>query len=231
MTTRFGSSRGFAPAWAALAAMVLLGSARPAHAGFFTRTVNVTLDAGNLESYDLDVDLNGTTDFTFTAAFVPDPFLSVGFDVIDFPFGGNNGVVIDAPTGDGFPTVSRLGAGGTVSAANAFSSASFDQGNLFFFTTFDPPSGNFLGRTGFVGLRFDRAGGTVFGFAQVTVNGLDATGNPLGLTIGTVGYSDVPGQAVRIPAVPVPATLPLFAAGGAALLGVRRWRKAAGGAA
>jgi hypothetical protein len=130
--------------------------------------------------------------------------LFVGFDVMDFPFGGNNGVVIDMPTFDGFPTASRLAIGDTVSGANTFSLASFDQGNLFFFTTLDPPSGNFGGQHGFLGLRFDRGGGTVFGFAEVTVNDRNAPVNPLGLTIGTVGYDDVPGRAVLITAVPEP---------------------------
>ena len=189
-------------------ALALLGLGSPSKADPITRNVNVTLNALNVESFDLDVDLDGVIDFKFTAALVPDPVLSVGFAVVDFPFGSNNGVVIDRPTFDGFPTASRLAAGDTVSSAATFSLASFDQGNLFFFTTLDPPSGNFGGQHGFVGLRFDRAGGTVFGFAEITVNDLNAPVNPLGLTIGTVGYDDVPGRAVVIPtAVPEPCSL------------------------
>ena len=100
-------------------------------------------------------------------------------------------------------SATRLAEGNTVSAANTFSSASFDQANLFFFTTFDPPSGNFEGRTGFLGLRFDSPSGTLFGFAQITVNSLTAPVNPLGLTIGTVGFESAPGQPITIP-VPEP---------------------------
>lgn len=140
-------SRRAVPVWVTLsAALVLLGLGQSAQAGLMTHDVNVTLNAGNIESYSLDVNLDGKTDFTFTAALVLDPILSVGFDQVEFPF-GNNGVVIDKATSDGFPTASRLAVGDTVSAANTFSSSS-DKGNLFFFTSFDPPSGNFGGHTG-----------------------------------------------------------------------------------
>ncbi len=214
-----------------LTAVGLSVPSQPAKAALVIRNVNVTLDAAIPDSFDLDVDLDGTIDFTFTAAFVPDPFLSVGFDVVDFPFASNNGVVIDAPTGDGFPTASLLGLGGTVSGSNDFSSASFDQGNLFFFTSFDPPSGNFGGRTGFVGLRFDGPGGILFGFAEVTVNALDAPANPLDLTIGRVGFNDVPGQAAQIGAVPEPATLMVFGVAALGLLAASRWTSSAGSSA
>lgn len=195
----------------AIVVAVGLAAADFARGAVITRDVNVTLIAENIESYDLDVDLDGATDFTFTAALVLDPVVSVGFDVVDFPFASNNGVVIEAFTGDGFPTASLLGPGDTVSSSNLFASASFDQGNLFFFTSFDPPTGNFEGRTGFLGLRFDRPSGIAFGFAQITVNPLNSPDNPLGLTIGVVGYEDVPGQAATI--VPEPGSLLLMGLG------------------
>lgn len=197
----------------------------PAQADVITRNVGVTLSAANIDSYNLDVDLNGTTDFTFTAAFVSDPFLSVGFDVVDFPFGSNNSVVIDFPTINGFPTASRLQIGDVVSAANTFALASFDQGNLFFFTSFDPPSGNFNGQTGFLGLRFDRPDGAVFGFAEITVNSLDAELNPPDLTIGQVGFNDVAGEPIRISAVAEPASLMIFGLGGLGLMLFRNGKR------
>ncbi len=200
----------------------------PAQAALITRDVSVTLDAdvNSFAPFDLDVDLDGTIDFTFTAVFAPDPVLTVGFDVVDFPFASNNGVVIEPPSNNGFPTASLLGAGDTVSDADAFSLASFDQGNLFFFISGEAPSGNFAGRTGFLGLRFDRSGGSVFGFAQITVNDLNAPINPLGLTIGTVGFDDVPGQAVQITAVPEPTSLILLGFGAIGLLSTARRRTA-----
>ena len=221
------NSRQLGMAAATLSAMAFLSAlSLPAKSALIERNVNVTLNARNIESYNLDVDLNGTTDFTFTAALVLDPVVSVGFDVVDFPFGGNNGVVIDMATSDGFPTVSRLAVGNLISAANIFSNGSFEQGNLFFFTSFDPPSGNFEGNTGFLGLRFDGTGGPLFGFAEITVDSLNTVNNPLGLSIGRVGYNNVPGQSVQIAAaVPEPGTLPAVL-GGLGLLAAFRRRKA-----
>ena len=205
--------------WSPFAGVILLlASSSFVQAGIVTRIVNATLNATNLDTYDLDVDLNGTNDFKFSAAFAPDPVLPVGFDVIDFPFGGNNGVVIDSFVGDGFPTVSRLSAGSVVSSANLFSSASFDQGNLFSFVALEPPTGNFEGQTGFIGLRFGRPEGIFYGFAQVSVNSRSSGTNPLGLTIGTVGYNDVVGQSAQITAVPEPTSLMMFGAGGLGIL-------------
>lgn len=194
-----------------------------ASAGLVLRNVDVTLDASQLQSFDLDLDLNGTVDFRFTSAFVPDPLFPVGFNVVDFPFGSNNGVVIDGVVADGFPTISRLQLGDVVSGASLFSTASIDQGNLSFFTAFDPPSGNFEEKTGFVGLRFDRPNGTTFGFAEITVNSSLAPINPLGLTIGLVGYNDVAGAGVTISAVPEPSSLSMACIGlGGFLFALRR---------
>ncbi len=198
---------------------------RPAQAALVFRDVNVTLDSSNLSSFDLDVDLDGTTDFTFTSAFVPDPVLPVGFDVVDFRFGSNNGVVIDAPAVDGFPSVSLLGVGNVVSSSSLFSSPN-DQGNLTFFAGSDPPSGNFAGRSGYVGLRFDRLGGTAFGFADISVNAANAAVNPLGLTIRSVAFNDVLGAPAIITAVPEPSSMAL-AAVGLGLCGAFRMRKRA----
>ena len=210
-----------------IATSLWLGMSQSTWASIVTRAVNVTLNAANIESYDLDVNLDGTTDFTFSAALVLNPVLSVGFDVVNFRFGSSNGVVIDVPTGDGFPAASLLQAGNTVSAANTFSGPN-DQGNLFSFTSFDLPSGNFGGQTGYLGFRFDTAGGTNYGYAQVTVNGRNAQNNPLGLTIGTIAYNDAPGERIQIVAVPEPTGLALFGIG---LLGVlvafKRSRRAA----
>ncbi len=179
-----------------------------AQAGLVFRDLNVTLDASMVSQYDLDVDLDGTIDFKFTSAFLPDPTLPVGFNVIDFPFASNNGVVIDAQTGDGFPSASRLVIGNVVSSASLFSFPS-DQGNLSFFASMDPPSGNFEGRTGYIGLKFDRLGGTAFGFAEISVNAMDAAVNPLGLTLRNVAFNDSLGEFATISAVPEPSSITL----------------------
>ena len=197
---------------AVISATLWAGLSEPAWAGVISRDVNVTLNAANIETYDLDVNLDGITDFTFTAALALDPDLSVGFDTVDFRFGSNNAVVVDTSTGDGFPTASLLQVGNFVSAANVFSGP-VDQGNLFFFTSFEAASGNFGGQTGYLGLRFDTVSGIEYGFALVTVNGLTAQNNPLGLTIGPVAFNDTPGQGIQIAAVPEPMTPTLFGIG------------------
>ena len=231
--TRSGGSVAFRAALAAVA-IFLLGWGGAADAAVVVRDVNVTLSAADIETFDLDVDLNGTTDFIFTAALVPDPFLTVGFDTVDVPFGSRNGTVIENAVRDGFPTSRRLGRGETVSAADVFSFGSSDQSNLFFLI--DAPfipglserSGNFEGQTGFVGLRFENLmGELLFGFAEVTVNALDGSdGPPLDLTIGRVGFNNVPGAPVQTP-VPEPASLALFGLTGLGLLAGRRRRAAA----
>jgi hypothetical protein len=203
---------------------IFFSSGSSIHAELIIRSVNVSLNATNLESFALDLDSNGSTDFTFNASFIPDPLLPVGFDVIEFPFASKNGVVIDSFTGNGFPNASLLSLGNLVSDTQLFSLAAIDQGNLFFTAAGDPPSGNFLNRTGYVGLKFDRPGGVSFGFAELTVNDINAPGNPLGLTIGTVGYNNTLGAPAQISSIPEPTSFMLFVVSSLATITFRRKR-------
>jgi hypothetical protein len=202
---------------------IFVVAGRPAWGGIVFRDLNVTLDASLISDFDLDVDLDGTIDFRFTSAFIPDPTLSVGFNQVKFPFASGNGIVIDAFTGDGFPAASRLSLGNLVSNASLFSSSS-DLGNLSFLTTPDPVTGNFEGQTGYLGLKFDRLGGTSFGFAQISVNAANAAVNPFGLTLFNVAYNDTLGEGATISAVPEPSGM-LLASLGVGLLAWGRFKR------
>ncbi|MEO8249988.1 MAG: hypothetical protein ABI589_11515, partial [Burkholderiales bacterium] len=119
-----------------VATVALFAAAQYAHAVPVIRDVGVTLNPQMLEAFDLDLDQNGTTDFTFsTALTLFDPFFIVGFDVVDIPFGSSNGVVIDSVSSTGFSNASRLSPGDAVSATSLFSSS---QTNLF---SIDPFNG------------------------------------------------------------------------------------------
>ena len=204
-----------------LAVGAVCGGNQQAKSAVNTRYLGYTVSAANVASYNLDVDQNGTTDFTFQAAYVPDPVLTVGFDQIEFPFGGGNGVVIDTQTNDGFPPTSLLKSGAMISSASLFC-LSGDDADLFYDDTLDPTTGNFGGQTGYVGFRFTAADGTHYGYAQVTVKSLNSAVNPLDLTIGTVAYNTTPGQAITISSVPEPMSAAIMGAAGVGILLRRR---------
>ena len=109
----------------------------PVKADVVLRQINKTLTAtpdGPNNIYNLDVNADGTTDFTFTTIIgIPSDPTFASFAVVNAPFGTQNGAVVDAFTGDGFPTVSRLKTGDIVSCNNLLFDASFDQGNLIFY--------------------------------------------------------------------------------------------------
>jgi hypothetical protein len=195
-----------------------------ARAALVSRYLGVTLSAANIDSYDLDVDQNGTNDFTFQAAYVPDPTLTVGFDQIKFLFGSNNAVVIDTQTNDGFPPTSLLVPGDTVTPTSLFSGPN-DTADLFSYDTIDPQTGNFNGQSGFVGFRFDGAGGEHYGYVQVSVKSLNDPNDPLDMTLGTLVYNDVAGQGVQVTAVPEPGSLLVLAGMGIGISTLSRRRK------
>ena len=106
---RFFEWRAFR--WAPVVGLCfVLGLGQTVRGALVTRVVNVSLNAANLDVYDLDVDLNGTNDFKFTTELVLDldPNLSVGLDVVNFPFASNNGVVIDLFDPNRFPNATRF---------------------------------------------------------------------------------------------------------------------------
>ncbi len=200
-----------------------LGTVSAAHAALVTRNIDQVISAAALDSFDLDVDLDGNSDFTFEAAFSADPFFgNVAFAQIRLPFASSNSFVVDSGAGSSFALVSRLLAGATVASTSMFSGLG-DLGELA--SEFvAPPTGNFLGLSGFVGLRFDAAGSTRYGFAQISVDGSN-TADPYTIRITQVGYDDA-GLAVQVPdgTVPEPGSLALLGAAGMGFLATRRRR-------
>ena len=197
-------------------AFVALTASAPA--AITTQTVNHQITAvpdGPNQFFDLDVDQNGTTDFTFRAIIgLPDEPSFASFADIQPQFGTLNGVVIDAFTGDGFPTVSRLQVGDVVSAAGLYSGNN-DLGNLSSQFFPDAPTGNFQNMAGYIGFQFENLGNTFYGFAQISVNDLLGPQDPLAVFIGTVSYEDTAGKSITVSAVPEPATAILLALGSA----------------
>ena len=186
--------------------------AKPATAVLITQTVNHQITSspdGPNQIYDLDIDRNGTTDLTFRSIIgdTSDPTFASFADVLP-PFGTINGVVIDSFTGDGFPTVSLLHAGGVVSSASLFSGNN-DDGNLSSQIFPDGPTGNFQDQSGYVGFQFAAPDGTHYGFLQISVNDLLAPTDPLAVFISTVSYESVAGQSATISSVPEPASIAL----------------------
>ena len=88
--TRFAKIRQYSTVICLSTLFVAAGMDRIAVAGLMTHEVNVVLNAGNFDSYTLDLDQNGTGDFQCTAVLARDPGFLVGIDVVDFPFGSNN---------------------------------------------------------------------------------------------------------------------------------------------
>lgn len=174
--------------------VVTQSNAQAAMTQLVTRDVNITLNP-NLTtgpggptipgSFDLDLNLDGQVDFNFVATNVSG-FSS--FDVLNNGnFASNNGFIADSDIGSGFALVSNLSLSDALTQRASYS-AGGDQGNLQTFSFFSGTSGNFIGETGFVGLRFeDAAGKLLYGFAQVTTQS-DSDASPYSLTIGQVGF-------------------------------------------
>lgn len=170
-----------------------------------TRTfANLTLVAKNSDAFALDVDLDGVVDFNLQTFFTNDPAFLLGFDQVAVPFGSPNGVVIDAQLNDGFPNASLLTTGNIIGPGSLFSNGSFDRANLYSSDPFIGDTGNFGGKRGFLGFRFDSSGQFKFGFADIAVSHLNSA-SPFDLTLYSVSYEDIAGQSI-IAAVPEPAS-------------------------
>ena len=193
---------------ATVAVCTALGGAR-AEAAEIILPVDVLLG-----TYNLDVDADGTAEYTFTRTGSTTPVVDISNNVNTY---SNQVAGFVVPPGDPKPgtyasllhpgeliddSLSYVGGSSVILSGNTV-------GNTF---------GEFYGHSGFAALRFSLPGeaGVHFGFAELH----DTSGN---LTVVRVGYETEQDTGIVTPGlVPEPGTLALLAAGAAGLLALRR---------
>lgn len=221
----------------ALAAGALLTATEAADAAVIYQTVDQTVNPG--ETFELDLDGDGTEDYVFAAGNVPFTTTSTGTGTPDnFALIAGNSYVSGTGTGTfGAGVVVSSGAfstgtdDGTIGATGSFGARVFQgseyvspgsSGSLAPFAALSiSNTGPFVGaQPKFAGLVFNTTDyGIVTGWVRVAV--------PNGSTIYVQDYAfetdEIP---IHIPnEVPEPSTLLLMASGAAGLLALRRRRK------
>jgi len=163
--------------------------------------------------HSLDVDGDGTTDFTFVYSF---SFLGIHSE-------GSNRILIrpDPPPNVG-GSISPLPTGfliGTNSSLDPLSwwagiEGVFDPLGIYFNTG---TSGDFVGQQAYMGIEFHRGANTHYGWALLRV----AAEAPIA-DIVSWAWETRAGVPIQAGAVPEPAVLPLFTFAGVAMLALRR---------
>jgi len=160
------------------------------------------LDAKASTGFALDVDQDGQVDFNFQTFFSNDAVFLLGFDQVKVPFGSANGLVIGAASADGFPSASLLIPGNVAGPGNVFSAGSFDTANLYSSDPFMGATGNFAGKRGALGFRFDSSGVFRYGYIDIAVNDINSL-TPFDVTLFSVSYDNAGGQ-VTVAGIPEP---------------------------
>jgi hypothetical protein len=168
-----------------------------------------------LGSYNLDVNHDGTPEYTFTRNSSP-----FGFEN-DLNTYGNQVVGVVVPGGPKPGTYAQLlHSGELIDGSQSFvGGPSVILSGNFFGSTY----GDFYNNSGFAGLRFSLPGesGVHYGWAELNDSGGD-------LTLVAFGYETDQDVGVTTPSVaPEPGTLALLAAGAVGVVAMRRRKKAA----
>ncbi len=170
---------------ATILAVGLLALALPAAAEIVYTPTNITIE-GNGSSYNLDLNNDGVTDFTFTLTAVPricDPPGFCGwvfFTLVETPVSGNGA--------EGSPPA-RLTLGNQIGPSQSFYGGT---GTMVCLCGQDNWNNGLNGKHGYLGLSFQIDGETYYGWAKIAVN--IKTGV---VTLGGYAYETVANMPIK----------------------------------